>query len=676
MIQNFCLAVILLSYFSNVLATPKHSKSSAADVTELDISDLLNVQVTSVSKKAKPLSDSPSAIFVISNEDIKRSGVTSIPEALRMAPGIDVARISSNKWAVTARGFNGNFANKLLVLVDGRTVYSPSFSGVFWDAQDVMMEDVDRIEVIRGPGATLWGANAVNGVINIITKRTEDTQGGLLTAGGGNLESGFGALRYGLKLGEDSHARAYVKGFQRDNFSGAPDPAQGLDASNAHDAWEKQQGGFRIDSRLTDQDDFTFQGDIYQSHVNQALLQPTLSSPRFINRVDSTAQLAGWNITSRLKHTTSLTSEYSLQFYYDHTERRENLIGQSLDTLDLDFQHNFELSSAQNVIWGLGYRSNLDNFTNSVLLQANPRSRNTQLFSAFVQDEIQLIDDKLWLTLGSKFEHNDYTGFEGQPSIKLLWAVNTQHRFWSSISRAVRTPSRAENDITLLEGIFPVQLAANVSAPVPFTLVGSRDFKAEELLAYELGYRFAIGNQLSVDLTAFYNDYKSLRTIATDFSQLPFRLPSNFTNNGTTQTYGLESATVWQMTGWWRWHANYSYLKTDINSTDNATLNPISPNHKVSLRAELTPNNKVNLDFWLRYNSSARAVQVRTLQTVPISEYVTLDARVAWKLHPAVELSVTGQNLLDNRHIEYVDESYTLPTEIVRGVYGKLAFNF
>ncbi|MEQ1528954.1 MAG: TonB-dependent receptor, partial [Methylococcales bacterium] len=439
-----CYLVLLVSLVCQICWAEPNTTSSAAEtpeVLDLNIEDLVNVQVTSVSQKAQALSDAPAAVFVISNEDIKRSGVTSIPEALRMAPGVDVARINANKWAISARGFNGSIANKLLVLIDGRSVYTPAFSGVYWDSQDVMLEDVDRIEIIRGPGATLWGANAVNGVINVITKHSEDTQGGLLTAGGGTKETGFGAFRYGAKLGKDTSVRAYIKGFQRDEFK----TPEGL---NAGDDWHKQQGGFRIDSRLSMQDDVTLQGDIYQGGLHQSITTPTYQPP-YQQALSDTIHISGGNITTRLHHNFSSTSDYILQFYFDHYKRQEFIETEERDTLDLDFQHNFAFGKRHNLIWGLDYRYTYDNFATTSLVKLNPSRRGTQLFSAFIQDEIMLIDDTLWFTLGSKFEHNDYTGFEGQPTARLMWAPHTGHRFWASVSRSVRTPARAEHDVSI-----------------------------------------------------------------------------------------------------------------------------------------------------------------------------------------------------------------------------------
>jgi iron complex outermembrane receptor protein len=662
-------------------------KAKQADITDLDVVDLLKIQViagakksqvVSVSKKNESLSNAPAAVFVISNDDIKRSGVTSVPEALRMAPGIDVARVNSNKWAITSRGFNGSFANKLLVLIDGRSVYNPAFSGVYWDAQDVLLEDVDRIEVIRGPGATLWGANAVNGVINIITKRAEDTQGGLLTAGGGTQETGFGALRYGKKLTKDSYGRVYIKGFQRNNFKTS-------DGDNAGDSWDKQQGGFRVDSRLSNQDELTVQGDLYRTNMNQAAIIPGFIPP-FQQSINDKIASSGGNITSRFRHIFSTTAEYTLQFYYDHTQRDEFSIQQSLDTLDADFQNSFRLSERQNTIWGLGYRNNMDKFSTSSIAAFNPNSRNTQLFTAFVQDEITLIDEALWFTLGSKFEHNDYSGFEGQPTARLMWMPSPRQRIWTSVSRAVRTPSRSDQDLHLLLGVSPsppIPELGGASIPVAVNLNGNPNFKAEVELSYELGYRLTLSNQASLDITAFYSNYDKLTIYS--IQQNPFlstvptlhlTQPVYFDNLGKVSTYGFEATTVWQMIDWWRWDTNYSYIKTDSQSTSN----PVSPQHKVSLRAAINPIDDVTVDFWLRYNSILTALNSLdksfTSPTKLINGYVTFDARLAWKVHPSLELSLVGQNLLDDQRLEYLDEGIVQPGAISRGVYGKVALEF
>ena len=648
------------------------------DITELDMKDLLNVQVTSVSKKAQALSDAPSAIYVISQEDIRRSGVTSIPEALRMAPGIDVARINSSKWAITSRGFNGTNANKLLVLIDGRAVYTPAFSGVYWDAQDVLLEDVDRIEVIRGPGATLWGSNAVNGVINVITKRVEETQGALVSAGGGTLETGFGSARYGAKLAEDTYGRAYVKGFVRDSFK----PAEGTEKSG--DNWDRVQGGFRVDSRLSNQDELTLQGDAYQSRLNQRVSIPIFTRP-YRQLVYDTGYNEGWNFLSKLTHNFSSTSQYVLQFYYDHTKRKESLIEQSLDTLDIDFQHNFELMDNHNFIWGLGYRTNLDKFINNENVSLTPSKRNTQLFSAFLQDEISLIENKLWLNIGSKFEHNDFTGFEGQPSARLLWAPTSRQRLWAAFSRSVRTPSRAEHNVQVHRSVFDNPNTPTGFPPVAISVNGNPSYRAEVQLAYELGYRLALTEKASLDFTAFYNEYNQLRSVAPGRlklegfpPQIHFDQPLLFNNKAKAKTYGFEAASVWQMTDWWRWEANYSFLQTRIYDSIES-IKPKSPQHKINFRSLINPIDNIDLDFWFRYTGNATAIKPTVgfaSASQAIKDYFTFDIRLAWRPKPGLELSLTGQNLFADKHLEYTDEISALPTVIPRSVYGKISLEF
>ncbi|MEQ1637126.1 MAG: TonB-dependent receptor [Methylococcales bacterium] len=668
------IAAFVLCVFQLTTPYAASIKAEGDEVLDLNIEDLVNVQVTSVSKKAQALSDAPAAIFVISHDDIKRSGVTSVPEALRMAPGVEVARISSNKWAISARGSNGSIANKLLVLIDGRSVYTPAFSGVYWDAQDVLMEDIERIEVIRGPGATLWGANAVNGVINIITKTAGHTEGGQLIAGAGTLESGFGSLRYGKKFGNDTYARGYVKGFQRDENK---TPS----GHSAEDEWNKQQGGFRIDSHLTEQDELTVQGDLYQGKVNQALIIPTLARP-FYQPLQDRQAISGWNLTSKLQHTFSSTSAAKLQFYYDRYNRSEFMEKQSIDIIDVDFQHNFQLTDRQNIIWGLDYRYTRDDFTGSALVSLNPSSRGVQLFSGFVQDEIMLIDETLWFTLGSKFEHNDYTGFEGQPTAKLMWAPAPRHKLWASASRAVRTPSRGENNASIHQLTVPAS-AETFNTPIAVIVNGNPNFQSEVLIAYEMGYRFTLTNKASLDLTAFYNDYTKLRGAERGAIQLGGTAPNyyllqNLTmdNGYSGSTYGFEMAAVWQMLDWWRWDATYSFLET--NFKNGGELLGASPKHKASIRTGFTPVNDISLDFWLRYTGNATALNTKSATREPFSipGYLTLDVRLGWKPFKSVELSVTGQNLLDGYHLEYIEENYVVPTEIARGVYGKVAWEF
>lgn len=635
-----------------LLGSPPLRAEEQNPALNMSVEYLLNVEVTTVAKKAQSLNDTQAAVFVISNEDIKRAGATSIPDALRLAPGLDVAKIDANKWAVSARGFNGRRANKLLVVIDGRSAYSRTFSGVYWENQDVMMEDIDRIEVIRGQGATLWGANAVNGVINVITKHSSKTQGGLINAGGGSQELGFGSFRYGAKFGENTTARAYAKGFNRGENTL-------LSGGKAGDNWDKVQGGFRMDSKLSIRDALTVQGDMYQTHVNQFTYYP-LPNPPFRSFENDKNTDHGGNLLSRLQHTFSPTSDYSLQFYFDTYTRNEAAFHESRDTLDLDFQHRFELLSRQEITWGLSYRFGHDRLVGtaiqngSIPYRINPASVNDQLFSGFVQDELTLIDNKLWLTVGSKFEHNDYSGFEGQPSARIMWAPYNQHRLWAGVSRAVRTPSRVEQNATSLTGGVPPSAVTNF-LPVAIVAQGNPNYRSEEVVSYEAGYRTTFFKSVSLDVTGFYNDYRNLSYFQQGtpfFNGSSLTLPLAFSNSQKGKTYGVEVAAIWQMLDWWRWDVAYSWLHTHLNDNGNIAQRSVSPQQQVSLRGALSPWQAIDLDFWFRYVDNN--LSSSELGLTPIKSYLTLDLRMAWRPVKNLELSLVGQNLLAQQHLEFI----------------------
>ena len=400
----------------------------------------LDVQVSTVSRTESTVGRSAAAVFVVTNEMIRRSGARTIPDALRLVPGVQVARIDANKWAVTIRGFNGRYANKLLVQIDGRSVYTPLFAGVYWDVQDVVLEDVDRIEVIRGPGAAVWGANAVNGVVNIITKSARDTQGTFVEAGSGTEERSFSTVRTGGKLGQNAYYRIYGKWFERDRA--------GLPTGIADDEWRQGRTGFRIDWEPNGCDKLTFQGDAYGGTSGTANRIPDSLPPDFQSTITDDSRVSGGNALLRWSRTIDAETDWSLQFYYDRTSRKAVTTGfqEDRDTIDLDFQHRFPLAPEHSLIWGFGYRNSKDSIRSSPFyLQFYPSDRADDLFSYFVQDEITLREDLLYLTVGSKFEHNDYTAFEYQPTGRLLWTPDPRHSIWAAISRAVRTPSRAED---------------------------------------------------------------------------------------------------------------------------------------------------------------------------------------------------------------------------------------
>lgn len=639
----------------------------AQDLTEMSIEELMNIQVTSVSKKAQHLSDSAAAIFVITNDDLRKSGATTIADALRMVPGLNVTRIDSNKWAINSRGSTSRFSDKLLVLIDGRSVYTNYFSGVYWEVQDMMLQDIQRIEVIRGPGATLWGANAVNGVINIITKSAADSQGVFLSAGGGSMEKAFAEVRHGGRIGADSYYRVYAKGFERGEF-------EFVDGEDAGDKWGVRQGGFRFDSRLSAGDALTVQGDIYDGDIDQKLYLPE-TTPDFESMVDDSSDVSGGNVLGRWQRTFSSTSDLTLLAYYDRSRRKEAWTDQKRDSFNLDLQHHFWMGERSNIIWGARYYRSHDEFGNTSIVTLDPMTRTAELYSVFLQDEITLFRDSLWLTLGSKFEHNDYTGFEMQPSGRLFWAVADEHKLWAAISRAVRTPSRIESDSTLINDVVPPSSSSPL--PIALTLVGNENFEAEALIAYELGYRFLPDPFFFMDLALFYNDYDNHRSVDEGtpiFQGTYIEQPINLGNDYSTRTYGGEASVGWQAREWLKLDLAYSYLECDFE--DSRQLGR-APKHQVSLRSAVKLHADVDVDVWLRYTDDATTVNVDDADYFyAIDDYLTLDLRLAWRPISSLELSIVGQNLIDSNHLEFVQEAYSRPTEVPRSVYGKISYGF
>ncbi len=651
---------------ATLVASGGSALSREMDLTGLSIEELMGIQVTSVSKKVRNLSDSAAAIFVITSDDLSHSGVTSIAGALRMVPGLNVARIDANKWAVNSRGATSRFSDKLLVLMDGRSVYTPSFSGVYWEIQDTLLEDIERIEVIRGPGATLWGANAVNGVINIITKPSADTLGGLVSLGGGNRERTFANARYGFTLGEGTYGRFYTKAFEKDEFVFET-------GGDANDDWNMVRSGFRMDSNATHGNNFTVQGDIYAGDIDQQIELASLSFP-YSRTVDDDTELSGGNLLGRWQHILSSASSFTLQVYYDRTHRKEAFADEKRDSFDLDFQHGLTLGKRHDLLWGARYHTTRDNFSQTVAAEMFPETRRDDLFSLFLQDEIMITDNQVWLTLGSKFEHNDYTGFEVQPSARILFTPHPDHKLWAAISRAVRTPSRMERNARVVNRVFP--MPPNM-IPVEVTLVGNPDFDSEELMAYEIGYRFLWFRDLSMDLSGFYNDYDNLRIItqgAMITNPDSLELPNYFTNASSARTYGGELALAWQATKCLKLNLAYGFLNSDMDEEKQAGL---EPRHQVSLRTTIKLRHDLDLDLWLRHVDKVTVIHLDSPSGLyQVDDYTTLDLRLAWRPVQAMEISVVGQNLLDNSHMEFIQEDFTSPTEVKSGVYGKITCRF
>ena len=628
----------------------------------MSLEELTNVEVTSVSKKSEPENEAAAAIFVISQDDIKRSGAINIPEALRMVPGLSVAQSSSNNWAVTARGFNSQFSNKLLVLMDGRTIYSPLFSGVIWDSQDVMMEDIERIEVIRGPGATLWGANAVNGVINIITKNARDTQKGLATANIGNQMSG-GAVRYGTKFGDDGYVRTYAK--YNDYAS-----QYNTDGSDAGDSWRKQQAGFRSDLKISSDDKLTVQGDIYSVDEDDSFIFPNLSSGTYYD-ASKGFKLSGGNILARWEQKQSSKSETSVQAYFDNASSETLFFNDKANTADIEFQHFWTGWSRQEFIWGGGYRFINDNNDPSTQYALTPKTRNDSLYNAFVQDKITLIPDSVFLTLGSKFEHNDYSGFEVQPSVRMSWLPSHTQTVWGAISRAVHTPSRFDADGQLSYAILPPTIA--VPLPTLITSLGNDNLDSEELIAYELGYRFQPTKNLSVDIAGYYNDYDKLNidTLGspTIFGTYVYQ-PLIAQNINKASSLGFEVAARYDISSSWRLAGSYSYLdlKHEDKSKIVSSLVGKNPKNMFNIRSTYLFQNRVEM------NNSLYTVS--KLHSINIPSYYRFDTKLSYPLTDSINISLVGQNLLDARHKEFSPFLYQTQAEIGRSVYAGMSYKF
>ncbi len=647
-----------------------------SDLTRLSLEELMEVKVTSVSKGAENYSQAASAIFVISQEDIRRSGVNTIPEALRMVPGLQVAQIDSSTWAISSRGFNSRFANKLLVLIDGRSVYTHVFAGVFWDKQDLVLEDIERIEVIRGPGGTLWGANAVNGVINIITKNAHKTQGGQLSAGGGNLDRFVGSLRYGTRLGKNAALRVWGKYYNRNNLDD-------LLGNPAPDDFDTERGGFRLDWKASEINSFTFQGDIMHGKFGGKTSNAVASlSPPTMTDIVRDAHVRAANVIGRWKHRFSDTSDMQLQFYYDRDNRESRVMKElTVDTYDIDFQHRFQLGSRHQILWGLGHRYIRDKFVNSIGVSYIPDSNLNYISNAFVQDKIALIHDELYLTLGSKFSINNFTGLEIQPSARLAWTPNEKHTVWAAVSRAVRTPSRSGDSGRFNAAVVPIPSPPFPSPLGVAVIQGQSDFESENVIAAELGYRVRPHEKLYLDVAAFANvlrDGHSFEVETPFFNPSPgfVEVPIVSRNRLDGETYGVELAGTLDATDWWRLKGSVTWFQMDLRK------DPISTDQNVPGFEGNDPewqwNLRSHMDLPRYWEFDQTLYYVDDLESQGIPSYFRLDLRVGWRPVKNLEVSVTAQNILDNQHQEWgEDRIQTNDRNLVdRSYFAKLIWRF
>jgi iron complex outermembrane receptor protein len=653
--RTWTTTILSLVTACSLTAQEQEAKYTAKELSRLSLAELMDIPVSLTSRREERLWDAAAPTTVITGDELRRAGINSLPEALRLAPGFHVGRVDAHTWAISARGFNDTFANKLLVMIDGRTVYTPLFSGVYWDVQDTVLEDIEKIEIVRGPGAALWGANAVNGVVNIVTKKAGETHGGLVSGGGGTEERSFLSARYGFKLSEKTHLRVFGKWFQHDE-SVLPN------GDDAHDAWQMSRGGFRLDSTLNPQNEVTLQAEAFTADLNQTYFAPT-AAPPFATAVRDRFDVNGGNILGRWNHEFSESSQFTLQSYYDQTDRRSFIFQELRQTIDLDFQHQVSLGERNEFIYGAGYRYTTDETTGSPVARLFPADEGKNLFSGFVQDQFAIVPDKFFTVLGVKLEHYDISGFEVQPSLRLLWKVAPKHTLWAAVSRAVRTPSRAEQDIAI----------DSPGAPRGFaTIFGSRDFGSETLVAYELGYRTQPATSVTVDFNLFWHAYEDLRSIR-PFGPAGLR-QSQVGNDLEGNAYGIEIAPAYQAFEWWRLSGGYSLFQAELEArspslTTAESQEGLSPQQQFFLRSSWDLGRQVEFDSTVRY--------VDPVETFGIPAYWSLDLRLGWKIRPNLEFALIGRNLLDPQHPEFVPTTIaTERTEVERSVMAKLTYRF
>jgi iron complex outermembrane recepter protein len=642
-------------------------QENSRNLKQLSLAQLGDLEVTTTSKEPVKVSQTPAAVYVITQEDIRRSGATCIPEALRLAPGVEVARIDSDHWSIAIRGFAGQFSKSLLVLVDGRSVYTLLYSGVYWDVQNVVLEDVDRIEVIRGPGGTIWGANAVNGVINIITKSAKNTQGALVTTGSGNVDQATGTAQYGGSAGNDFSYRVYGMGFLRGpEFHADGDP---------FDEWRMGQVGFRTDWRASDTNTFTLQSDTYQGITGERVSIASFSPPAELFP-DDEAYVSGGNVVARWQHQTTEGSDVQFQAYFDRTNFQDLELGETRNTIDFDFVQHHPVRESDKLTWGLGARVSPSNFIQtSPGVNFLPHQQTDTIYSGFLQYELPIVSDRLFLTAGTKLEDNNFSGFEYQPSVRLLWTPTPNQSFWAAATRAVRTPSRLDQDVS-----FAIFIEQTPQAPVFYDIEGDPTFVSEKLMAYEAGYRTTITPGLYVDFAGFYNFYKDLQSygtlslaLADDPAPPHLNIVVPYANGIEGNTAGGEVAPDWHVTNWWELRGWYAFLHMGLRDepgyTDTGMLlssyEGSSPRHNLSAQSHFTLPKRFEVDLTYRYTSA--------LPAETVNAYQTGDVRLGWHLGAHWEFSAVGQNLMQPYHFEFAGDPGPL-VAIKRSGYAKITW--
>ena len=672
-------ALCLLLGAQPAWSSENRPESAESSLLDLSLEDLMQVTVTSVSKKAQSLGETAAAVFVINADDIRRSGATNIPEALRLAPGVQVAAIGQNRWSISIRGFNSRFASKLLVLVDGRTIYSPAFSGVFWEHNDVPLEIIERIEVIRGPGGSIWGANAVNGIINIITRSARDTQGGLLQASAGTELRGAGLVRYGWALDSDTHLRVHAQGR-------TVDPGEAVVGGGSHDDWSTRQAGFRLDA-VRGADNFSLQGHVARYRAGDQITALEAAGadgdplPNHVDLLRTQGEGESAHLLGRWERRAGGTT-HSLQAYLDHALNDIGVFRYKNNTVDLEYQQNFQ-DGGHDIVWGLGFRHSRDSNRDTPYAFTSTSSTSSSLYSAFIQDEIALVPQRWRLTLGSRFEHNDYTGFEVQPNARLLWTPSQNDSVWGAISRAVRTPSRGETTATAFVAT-PDPLLPFPFNTFPLATVGDPNMTSEKLVALDLGWRRKWDHSLTSELAAFYYRYSDLRAMDMSGAAMRFYgfipyLAAPLTNAIGADARGVEFSLDWLPRPDWRLQFHTSLF--DVRARDalpgvsSNEFDGSTPSQMISLRSSWDVTSKLQWDVWLRHVGKVRGISNTPLDDIPA--YTTLDMRLAWKPRKDLTLTLVGQNLLDTSHPEAV--MMNIQSErvaIQRGIYGTIDWKF
>ena len=657
--MKFVFPAVAASILASVIGLSGIATSARAqtvDLTKLSLEDLLSTEVTSVAKKPQRVDEAAAAVFVITEDDIRRSGATTIPDLLRMVPGLEVAQLPSGGAAVTARGFNGFSANKLLVLVDGRAIYISALGGVLWDQQLVPVEDIQRIEVVRGPGATLWGANAVNGVINIVTKHSVDTLGASVTAQADSQSGDRTFAQFGAQLGASTTLRVYATDHDlSDHLEGE----HGLIDDYATGA----QGGFRLDADPSPVDAVTVQGDIQTGYDKIAASSPLVTPPpgSTVSALPDTDTFSGANVIARWTRTLSDSSGFSLQLDWDQVRRELLGLYGANDQFNVDFSDHFDLGGRNAIIWGANYNLTSDTTAGTSDIFFTPKARVDNVFGAYVEDDIVLIPDRLTVSVGSKLEHNDYSGFEVEPSIRALWRGSANWSVWGAVSRAVRTPSQFEADLTLM---------------TPFlVLKPNDDLTSEKMTAYEIGWRDQIRPGFALDLTAYHQEYYDL--ISWGFAGIvpPGIVEIQYGNHGHGQSTGVELAATATLTPQWTVKVagdlmNLGIAPGGLNTvaSSNAIDQGASPDNQLSVRSLWNVTDAIDFDVWYRH--------VGKLATGPIPAYDDLNLRLAWRPTAHIEVSLMGNHLLSAERIEIRDPTEPMPAIVARQGLVKVAVRY